>query len=250
MKKISIALFLIIFIGSNFTSKILAEEITTETLTIEKESKTDTEIETDEQIQYKMHKVTFIDKQRNTVKVVKVQANRVVEEIRVSDEPIKYKGGRKQRFMYWGIKKNNKYVSFNFNNVIKKDITLHAVYSVINKPIEKNYIKKKIVFNYQNGQNTFEILIDKNKMAEPKVPIKNGYVFTGWYTKSEGGEKWDFAKDSVNGDMTLYAHWIKKNTNYSVSPKTGYDVSRILSVLFMCISAMSISIYRVRKKYE
>ncbi|MCH9277233.1 InlB B-repeat-containing protein, partial [Bifidobacterium amazonense] len=39
-----------------------------------------------------------------------------------------------------------------------------------------------------------------------KAPSKNT-VFTGWYTKATGGEKFDFANTVVNSDLDLYAHW-------------------------------------------
>lgn len=36
---------------------------------------------------------------------------------------------------------------------------------------------------------------------------RDGWFFGGWYTQADGGEAWDFGKDRVNGNMTLYAHW-------------------------------------------
>ena len=36
-------------------------------------------------------------------------------------------------------------------------------------------------------------------------PTKEGYFFQGWYTVE--GNKWDFSKDVVTSDTTLYAHW-------------------------------------------
>ena len=44
-------------------------------------------------------------------------------------------------------------------------------------------------------------------------PTREGYVFTDWYTKAEGGEQFDFdskwSMDKVReqGELTLYAHW-------------------------------------------
>lgn len=36
---------------------------------------------------------------------------------------------------------------------------------------------------------------------------RDGWFFGGWYTQTEGGKAWDFNKDTVNGNMTLYARW-------------------------------------------
>ena len=44
-------------------------------------------------------------------------------------------------------------------------------------------------------------------MAEPEDPVRQGYEFAGWYTES-GALEWYFPEASVEGDITLYAHWI------------------------------------------
>lgn len=47
-----------------------------------------------------------------------------------------------------------------------------------------------------------------NKIKEPEVPKKPGYVFDGWMTsEDEMAERWDFDTDTVEGEMTLYAAW-------------------------------------------
>jgi uncharacterized repeat protein (TIGR02543 family) len=37
---------------------------------------------------------------------------------------------------------------------------------------------------------------------------KTGYTFGGWYKEAEMSTQWNFAADTVTGDMTLYARWI------------------------------------------
>ena len=41
-------------------------------------------------------------------------------------------------------------------------------------------------------------------------PVKEGWVFTGWYSDPACTQKWDLEKDTVTGSMTLYAGWQKK----------------------------------------
>lgn len=43
------------------------------------------------------------------------------------------------------------------------------------------------------------------KATEPTPPTKEGYTLDGWYTSAI--EEWDFATDTVESNMTLYAKW-------------------------------------------
>lgn len=47
-------------------------------------------------------------------------------------------------------------------------------------------------------------------IVQNAVPVKEGWVFTGWYSDSACTQKWDLEKDTVTGSMTLYAGWQKK----------------------------------------
>ncbi|MDR0523823.1 MAG: InlB B-repeat-containing protein [Candidatus Methanoplasma sp.] len=48
---------------------------------------------------------------------------------------------------------------------------------------------------------------DGGLASEPAPPSREGHAFTGWYRDSGCSEAWDFAKDRVRGDLTLYAGW-------------------------------------------
>lgn len=70
----------------------------------------------------------------------------------------------------------------------------------------------RFAFDAQGGSYVAPRYVAKNKMvSEPAAPTRDGYTFLGWYTAE--GEKWDFAKDVVTADMTLYAKWIKNAVN-------------------------------------
>lgn len=70
----------------------------------------------------------------------------------------------------------------------------------------------RVAFDVQGGSYVAPRYVAKNKMvSEPAAPTRDGYTFLGWYTAE--GEKWDFAKDVVTADMTLYAKWIKNAVN-------------------------------------
>ena len=66
-------------------------------------------------------------------------------------------------------------------------------------------------------------------------PVRNGYTLGGYYrgTKAEDGtvtygEKWDFAKDRVTGDLTLYAKWLK---NYELVIHYGANFGKTQTIL-------------------
>ncbi len=64
-----------------------------------------------------------------------------------------------------------------------------------------------VTFDSQGGT---EVKSQKLKygdtVAEPEEPVRQGYEFAGWYTES-GALEWYFPEASVEGDITLYAHW-------------------------------------------
>lgn len=66
----------------------------------------------------------------------------------------------------------------------------------------------RVAFDAQGGSYVAPRYVAKNKMvSEPAAPTRDGHTLLGWYTAE--GEKWDFAKDVVTADMTLYAKWTK-----------------------------------------
>ena len=44
-------------------------------------------------------------------------------------------------------------------------------------------------------------------MVAPSDPERAGFTFVGWYKDTACTQAWDFAKDVVTADMTLYAKW-------------------------------------------
>ena len=45
------------------------------------------------------------------------------------------------------------------------------------------------------------------KVKKPDDPTKEGFYLEGWYSDMDLQNKWNFSKDTVSGNMTLYAKW-------------------------------------------
>ena len=84
-----------------------------------------------------------------------------------------------------------------------------------NKPV----VTYTVTFDSQGGSPVgSQTITSGGKAAEPANPEKKGFTFAGWYN---GGTKWDFAKDTVTGDLTLTAHW----TADTPTPAEKYSVT-------------------------
>ncbi len=61
-------------------------------------------------------------------------------------------------------------------------------------------------------------------VKKPADPVKENYLFVGWYMDSEFKLPFTFASDIVTSDLTLYARWIDDNglREYTVSFDVGY----------------------------
>lgn len=59
------------------------------------------------------------------------------------------------------------------------------------------------------------------RVLEPDLPVKEGYIFEGWYMDSRGEQKYDFNTE-VTGDMMLYAGW---SSNDGIDPGKSCVVS-------------------------
>jgi uncharacterized repeat protein (TIGR02543 family) len=49
--------------------------------------------------------------------------------------------------------------------------------------------------------------LDGETIAQPENPTKANNTFAGWHTNEAYTEPWDFAADTVEADITLYAKW-------------------------------------------
>ncbi|MGE7691652.1 InlB B-repeat-containing protein [Lysinibacillus sp. NPDC097214] len=98
-----------------------------------------------------------------------------------------------------------------------EDFTKGWSYSVVEPmTIYAKWSHYDVAFDANGGSEVLSIVVAYNeKMEAPSNPMKEGYLFEGWYKDKELKELWDFDQDVVKKDITLYAKW--KKTSYVVT---------------------------------
>jgi uncharacterized repeat protein (TIGR02543 family) len=93
-----------------------------------------------------------------------------------------------------------------------------------NGPSVSSYV---VTFHTNGGTSAdfTQTVADGDKAKEPETdPAREGHTFGGWYKEAAGTTKWDFDKDTVTENITLYAKWavwlLSKRTNYNTSDAT------------------------------
>ena len=72
-----------------------------------------------------------------------------------------------------------------------------------------------VKFDSQGGSSIASItnVTSGSTITKPAVdPIWSGYTFGGWYKEAACINAWNFATDTVNSDITLYAKWTQNST--------------------------------------
>lgn len=65
------------------------------------------------------------------------------------------------------------------------------------------------------------------KIQQPESPVRDGYVLLGWYIDKAMTEVWNFEKDKVRSNMTLYALWDVDTQNAISHPGNDKDFSSL-----------------------
>ncbi len=88
---------------------------------------------------------------------------------------------------------------------ITKDIKITVVE---NRAASGQY---QVTFNSNGGSYIAPVVVKGKIAAMPTDPVKNGFIFTGWYTDASCTQLFD--KDTVlNSDITLYAGWFNERS--------------------------------------
>lgn len=88
---------------------------------------------------------------------------------------------------------------WDFSSKLYNDITLYAAWD-----------KAAYTISFEtNSDNYISTIISDYglKIDDPIEPGKDGYTFSGWYSDSSLINEWEFDKDVITSDLTLYASW-------------------------------------------
>jgi uncharacterized repeat protein (TIGR02543 family) len=104
-------------------------------------------------------------------------------------------------YTFAGWFKDNTYTSkwdFDKDSVIK-DTTLFAKWDT------NKYV---VSYNSNGGKSISDTLVSYlTRVNPPKIPVKTGYVFAGWFKDSSFINSWNFIHDTVIDHITLHAKW-------------------------------------------
>lgn len=115
-------------------------------------------------------------------------------------------------------------IPFNLTNGIPKIFIYKELYNEINLAEAFHWTKTFLSISNVAFMNNYSAAVNRGyfraedvesgeKIPEPPVPEREGYVFTGWYTETEAINLWDFdtKAEILDGEeLRLYAGWQAK----------------------------------------
>lgn len=90
-------------------------------------------------------------------------------------------------------------------DTVTADTTIYAKWEKDKEPEATYYT---VSFDAVGGTTVAGQKVKEGELAKkPKDPTRTGYTFAGWYQDAAYTAAWDFAKDTVSENTTLYAKW-------------------------------------------
>ncbi|MEG0283772.1 MAG: InlB B-repeat-containing protein [Erysipelotrichales bacterium] len=110
-----------------------------------------------------------------------------------------------------------------------------------------NYFK--VIFNSNGGSKVDQIdkVASGSYIKMPTNPSKDNFIFVGWYKDEKLTNKWDFKKDKVYKDTTLYAKWNKDDGQKVIDNSLAKAGSVFVGISLLLIVTSSL-IYTAKRK--
>jgi len=91
---------------------------------------------------------------------------------------------------------------------VKEGYTDSDIAEFIYTVVEDAPLRYSITFESNGGTVVpAQSILENEKIEQPETPVKEGYLLEGWFKEVEYETIWDFEKDTVTADITLYAKW-------------------------------------------
>ncbi|AMP20263.1 hypothetical protein AZF37_02920 [endosymbiont 'TC1' of Trimyema compressum] len=143
-------------------------------------------------------------------------------------------------------------------DVAEKDITLYAKW---NKSTQ--YYTVSFESNGGTAINSINNIEEGKTITKPENPTKEGYTFISWHKDTNLNNNWNFEKDSVNDNITLYAKWQKNEQSVTSNledsqnsqtgtlsialPKTG-NTNNIIAYIAILTGTLTLVLYVFNRK--
>ncbi len=109
-------------------------------------------------------------------------------------------------------------ISYDFNQIVTKDLTLNAKWTKVEEGKETYVVK----FNSDGGTTISNQVIEKgNKVTKPSDPTKEGYIFKGWFLEDK---TYDF-NSVIEKDIELTAKWERITYTVKFNSNGGSNVT-------------------------
>ena len=109
------------------------------------------------------------------------------------------------------------------DSFMKNDVLINTVepytYVYTKSPVAKRMCR--ISFNTNGGSDVYDAVVAcGNKLSFVTEPVKDGYIFAGWFEDANCTDEWNMDTDTVRRDTVLYAKWLDKTSlKYNISFK-------------------------------
>ena len=115
--------------------------------------------------------------------------------------------------------------------------------------LKADILPQKFNVSFEGGGFEGQIVIDGDKIVKPADPVKDGYTFGGWFKDAGLTQPWDFDKDTVTADTTLYPKWVA-NAVVTIMPKTGQYAYLIVAGAILATGTTIVLINKKRQNKE
>ena len=111
---------------------------------------------------------------------------------------------------------------------VKDNIKVNERILSLSSKIKYDYNKTEkyytVTFNSNGGSSISNQLVQEGQFATiPNMPTKDGFIFVGWYTSEDLTNRYNFLKNPVTSDITLWAKWNEVNSEIDENADSDSD---------------------------